>query len=173
MAQTVLLTLTTAGADTGPFDLYSNEDGFLIPFETGIAKLDLEAGYISYLVPDSAITIRIQSTNVLCTNYVDLTIGVITTTTTTSSTSSTTTTTTTVNPALYDYYLADQYVCGTCTLNITNMVVRVSTGTPITIGWYYGSTDGFTYFVKSVTTTATASEIFAPGDPDCGTVSCF
>ena len=97
MAQTVLITLTTAGADTGPFDLYSDVDGYSVPFETGVSKASLVAGYTSVLVPDGATIVRVQSDNVLCTNYIDLYL-VPTTTTTTSSTSSTTTTTTTDIP---------------------------------------------------------------------------
>lgn len=95
MAQTVLITLTLAGADTGPFDLYSNVDGFAAPFENNVAKIDLEAGYVSVLVPDVATTIRVQSDNPICGNYVDL---VIVTTTTTSTTGEPTTTTTTTAP---------------------------------------------------------------------------
>jgi hypothetical protein len=82
MAQTVLITLTTAGADTGPFDLYSDADGYVTPFETGIAKVALTSGYTSSLVPDLATIIRVQSDS-LCTNYVDLSIVTTTTTTTT------------------------------------------------------------------------------------------
>jgi hypothetical protein len=83
MAQTVLVTLTVAGADTGPFNLYSNVDGYLVPFESSVSKIDLEAGYVSTLVPDSANIIRVQSLGAICTNYLDLTIGTTTTTTTT------------------------------------------------------------------------------------------
>lgn len=103
MAQTVLITLTEAGLDTGPFNLYSNVDGFLSPFETSVAKASLVGGYLSVLVPDSTTTIRVKSMSVLCSNYIDLEISGITTTTTTStttsttSTSSTTTTTTTLS----------------------------------------------------------------------------
>jgi hypothetical protein len=35
---TVLITLTTAGVSTGPFDLYSDVDGYLVPFETLVPK---------------------------------------------------------------------------------------------------------------------------------------
>ena len=83
MAQTVLITLTTAGADTGPFDLYSDADSYVTPFETGVAKIDLTSGYTSVLVPDLATIVRVQSDSV-CTNYIDLSIVVTTTTTTTS-----------------------------------------------------------------------------------------
>ena len=109
MAQTVLITLTLAGADTGPFDLYSNVDGFAAPFENNVAKIDLEAGYISTLVPDVATTIRVQSDNPICGNYIDLiivtttttsTTGEPTTTTTTTTAPATTTTTTTVNETI-------------------------------------------------------------------------
>jgi hypothetical protein len=87
---TVLITLTTAGADTGPFNLYSNVDGYVSAFETGVSKAALVAGYSSALVPNGTTTIRIKSTGT-CVNYIDVT--VVTTTTTTSSTSSTTTST--------------------------------------------------------------------------------
>jgi len=95
MAQTVLITLTTAGLDTGPFNLYSDADGYVTPFETGVTKVALVAGYTSTVVPDAATIIRVVSTGV-CTNFIDLSITVVpTTTTTTSSTSTSSTTTTT------------------------------------------------------------------------------
>lgn len=100
MSQVVHITLITAGLDTGPFNLLSNLDGFIIPFESNVPKPSLEAGYTSYLVPDDASIVRVRSNNPLCNNYIDLLIPNVTTTTTsssttTSSTSSTTTTTTT------------------------------------------------------------------------------
>lgn len=146
---TVLITLTTAGTDTGPFNLYSNIDGFVSPFETNVAKLDLESGYTSYLVPDSTTTIRVQSNNALCANYIDLIIGTVITTT---STSSTTTTTTTINPGDFDFYLADKYTCGSCSLVQTNVIVRFPTGSSVTINRYYLSVgDGDVYKILSTT----------------------
>lgn len=76
---TVLITLTTAGADTNLFSLYSDVDGFVAPFESGISKASLLSGYTSYLVPDFTNIIRIKS-NSTCENYIDV---VLTTTTTT------------------------------------------------------------------------------------------
>jgi hypothetical protein len=81
---TVFITLTTAGADSGPFNLYSDVDAFSAPFEIGVSKIDLTSGYASSLVPDLATTIRVISTSTLCTNYVDILIESTTTTTTTS-----------------------------------------------------------------------------------------
>ena len=72
MAQTVLITLTTAGADTGPFNLYTDLDGYVTPFETGVGKAALEAGYLSTVVPDTTTTVRVKSTSLFCTNYIDL-----------------------------------------------------------------------------------------------------
>jgi len=89
---TVLITLTTAGADSGPFNLYTELDGYATPFETGVDKIDLEAGYTTALVPDYATIIRVKSTGD-CVNYIDITL-VGTTTTTTTATPTTTTTTT-------------------------------------------------------------------------------
>lgn len=92
----VLITLTTAGVDTGPFNLYSNTDSYTTAFQTSVAKSLLVAGYTSTVVPAGTTTIRVTSTGT-CTNYVDLVIsggGTTTTTTSTSSTSSTTSTST-------------------------------------------------------------------------------
>lgn len=80
---TVLITLTTAGSDSGPFNLYSDVDGFTSAFEVGVAKIDLLAGYSSSLVPDPTTIIRVMSSNFLCTNYIDLELYPVTTTTTT------------------------------------------------------------------------------------------
>ena len=89
---TVLVTLTLAGADTGPFDLYSDADGFLVALASGVSKAALEAGYSLTGVPDNATIIRTQSEGI-CTNFIDMFIsGTITTTTTSSSTTSTSTT---------------------------------------------------------------------------------
>jgi hypothetical protein len=95
---TVLITLTTAGSDSGPFNLYSNLDGFVTPFETGVSKLSLVSGYTSTLVPDYTSTVRIKSTGT-CTNYVDLIVSGSSTTTTSSST----TTSTTTSPSSFLY----------------------------------------------------------------------
>lgn len=97
---TVLITLTTAGSNSGPFDLYSNVDGYVAPFETSVRRSYLLAGYSSSLVPNYTTTIRLVSKGA-CTNYIDLALDVPPTTTSTStsaSTSSSTTTTTTTLP---------------------------------------------------------------------------
>lgn len=104
----VTITLTTAGADTGPFNLYSDVDGFISAFETGVSKASLLAGYTSSLVPNGTTTIRVMSASALCTNYIDIVISgecptttsttTISPTTTTTTSSSTTTTTTTIPP---------------------------------------------------------------------------
>lgn len=104
---TIIITLSFAGADTGPFDLYSNVDGFVTPFETGVSKADLLSGYQTSLAPDGTITVRLLDLGALCTpNTTDIyscatpncdfsgsIICDVTTTTTTSSSTSTTTST--------------------------------------------------------------------------------
>jgi len=90
---TVLVTLTLAGTDVGPFNLYSNVDGYTTPLATLVSRAALIAGYNLLNVPDTAAVIRAQSTGT-CTNYLDMYLSGGTTTTT-SSTSSTTSTSTT------------------------------------------------------------------------------
>ena len=98
---TVLVTLSLAGTDTGPFNLYSNVDGYTTPIVTGITRAALLAGYNLTGVPDAATIIRAKSTGT-CTNYIDMSI-IGGTTTTTSSTSSTTSTSTTLIPPIECY----------------------------------------------------------------------
>jgi hypothetical protein len=90
---TATITLTTAGTGTGPFDLYSDFDGYVTPFETGVDKSLLVSGYTTSLVYNGTTIIRVQSTSIQCTNYIDLSVSGITTTTTTSTSTTTTTTT--------------------------------------------------------------------------------
>lgn len=78
----ILLTLTLAGADTGPFDLYSDVDGYVAAFETGVLKADLLAGYTTTFAPTGTNVVRVKSTG-LCENYIDIVLTVPTTTTTT------------------------------------------------------------------------------------------
>jgi len=86
-----LITLTTAGTGTGPFDLYSNATGYGPTFESGVSKAALLAGYTSSFVPNVTTIIRVKSTSAGCPNYVDISVAGITTTTTSTSTTSTTT----------------------------------------------------------------------------------
>lgn len=89
---TVLITLTVAGADSGPFNLFSNIDGYTSAFETGVPRASLLAGYASALVPDYTTTVRVKSDG-MCVNYVDIVLENTTTTTTTVAPTTTTTTT--------------------------------------------------------------------------------
>lgn len=68
MTQSVYIELNLSGSDAGPFDLYSNVDSYSIPFEIGVPKSSLNAGYTSSLVPSGATTIEVKSTG-SCTNY--------------------------------------------------------------------------------------------------------
>ena len=97
MAKSATITLTTAGTDTGPFNLLSDVDSYVTPFETNVAKSSLVAGYTTNLVPDAATVVRVQSTSSFCTNSIDLAYST-TTTTSTTTVPPTTTTTTTVPP---------------------------------------------------------------------------
>ena len=104
---TILITLTLAGIDTGPFDLYSDADNYQNAFETNVSRQDLLNGYTSNNAPVGTTTVRLDSTNQTCgsvdiyscvrpnCDFTGEIICDITTTTTSTSSSSTTTTTTT------------------------------------------------------------------------------
>jgi hypothetical protein len=76
----IYITLTSAGADAGPFNLYSNVGGFTSAFATGVSKAALLAGY-SVIAPAGTTTVRIMSSGV-CTNFIDVPVSITTTTTT-------------------------------------------------------------------------------------------
>jgi hypothetical protein len=80
---TVYILLTTAGTDTGPFNLYSDADGYVAAFETGVSKAALLAGYTTTLAPGATTIVRVMSDNDTCTNYIDLPVIPCTTTTST------------------------------------------------------------------------------------------
>lgn len=134
MAQTVLITLTLAGTDVGPFDLYSDVDGYVSPFETGVLRASLVAGYLSILVPDGATVIRVKSTGV-CPNYIDLIIGGITTTTSTSTSSTTTTSTSSTSTTSTSSTTSTTTTAVPCNDYINNL------GTPL-VGIDYTACDG-------------------------------
>ncbi len=61
----------TLGTSTGPFNLYSNVNGFTAPFEVGVSRKDLSNGYPTDKIPDTTNTIRVMSTGP-CTNFIDI-----------------------------------------------------------------------------------------------------
>lgn len=97
---TVLITLTTAGDNTGPFDLYSNADGFSTIITSSIPRADLLIGYQATL-PTGTTEVLLRSTGACNSDLYLIVAGAPTTTTTTSSTTSTTSSTTTPNPSTY------------------------------------------------------------------------
>jgi hypothetical protein len=121
MAQTVTITLTSAGSDSGPFNLYSNVDGYTTAFAFSVPKASLLAGYTSVVVPDLTTTIRMLSVGI-CTNYIDVNVSGITTTTTTST--STTSTTSTTIPAPYET-LTGSFIVVNDTLSMDGAVVNL------------------------------------------------
>lgn len=143
---TVLVTLTLAGGDTGPFSLYSDADGFVNPLVTSVSRAALEAGYSLTNVPDGATIIRAQSTGT-CTNFIDLFVsGTITTTTTTSSTTSTTTTT-----APLECLIGDRNALATCSGGESALFTVTAGNTAlITPGGYYYSGTGTRYYTAYI-----------------------
>lgn len=93
----VIVTLTSPGTSTGPFNLFSSQN-LINPLVTGISRSALVSGYTLNSVPDAATFIRALSTGT-CTNSLDINITTPTTTTTTTAAPTTTTTSTTAAPS--------------------------------------------------------------------------
>ncbi len=79
---TGIVTLTAANPNTGPFNLYSDTDGFIVPFQTNVPRASLLVGYPVSNIPDGTTDIRIRSMNEVCGNYTDIIVPTTTTTTT-------------------------------------------------------------------------------------------
>ena len=65
------ISLNFAGANTGPFDLFSDADSYAVAFASAVPKASLLTGYLSSAVPDLTTICRVKSTGT-CTNYVDM-----------------------------------------------------------------------------------------------------
>jgi hypothetical protein len=118
---TVTITLTLAGSDTGPFNLYSNVDGYASAFQTNVPRGTLEAGLTTATVPDGTTEILVKSTGV-CQRDLYLNVSGAPATTTTTSTAAPSTTTTTSTPVPPEYRLAQigqQASPGGCPLGST------------------------------------------------------
>lgn len=68
---TAIITLTTAGLDTGPFNIYSNLDNYTTPFEVNVTKASLLAGFSTSAIPTNTLSVRVKSLGV-CSNFIDL-----------------------------------------------------------------------------------------------------
>lgn len=74
--------MNSAGPETGPFNLYSNVDGYMSAFAVSVPKDELIAGKY-FTVPDGTVLVRIMSVGI-CYRYEDfLLVGASTTTSTT------------------------------------------------------------------------------------------
>lgn len=112
---TLIVVLTTLGADTGPFNLFSNIGGYVNAMATNVTRAQLLAGYPISDAPDGTTIVRVKSTG-KCKNSVDVPVSgsvevstqakepyiepTTTTSTSTSTSTSSTTTTTTTYPVM-------------------------------------------------------------------------
>ena len=132
----IFIQLTSAGADTGPFSLYSNMD-MVTPFASGVSQGTLLSGD-NYNIPDGATEITISSTG-LCTTSVILPITLVpTTTTTTTVDPSSTTTTTTVAPSTTTTTTTVQWYA--YILSFGNSKIEACSASPVVA---YSSTSSF------------------------------
>jgi hypothetical protein len=169
----VTITLTTAGSDTGPFNLYSDLDGYISAFETGVAKAALLAGYTSALVPNGTTVVRVASSNPLCSNYVDILVVQcgITTTTTTTITPTTTTTTTAVSPTTTTTTTTATPTTTTTTTTVTP-TTTTTTSSSSTTTTTSSSSSTTTTTTSSSTTTTTTTEFPPPPTTTTTTTTC-
>lgn len=155
----ILITLTSAGTNTGPFNLYSNVDSYTTAFETNISKGILVAGYTTTIAPTGTTSVRVLSMGT-CSNYVDIPVVVpSTTTTTTTATPTTTSTTTAVAPGTTTTTTTE--APGPTTTTTTTPYVGPATTTTTTTSSGGGTTTTTTTAAPTTTTTTTALVYYA------------
>lgn len=148
---TIYILLTTPATDAGPFNLYSNVDGFVSAFATNVSKATLSGGYVANNVPNGTTIVRLVSVGE-CTNYIDFEVGGGPIPTT-----STTTSTTTINPFTW-YYGTFSAPGGVVPIPDENDI-DISTGTLVTavnpsgpiIVPFNSANDDFLWFAIPVT----------------------
>jgi hypothetical protein len=118
--------LSTPSTDAGPsFNIYSNTDGYVNAFATGISKSTLLSGYFTSAIPDNTTIVKLESLGPTCTNYVNIIMPTTSTTTTAS-----------------------------CNVNIKSVVTTDPTNIPANNGTatilFEGGTAPFTYKLNSV-----------------------
>jgi len=86
----VIITLINPGTDTGPFNIYTNMDNYVVPIATSVPKATLVSTGYTAVVDGNTATIKVESTGT-CTSAIFLPVIQPTTTSTTSTTSTTTT----------------------------------------------------------------------------------
>ncbi len=70
---TGIITIITIGDDIGNFNLYSNVDGYVAPFDTNVSKNTLLSGFATNNIPNGTISVRAMSTGT-CTNFLNINI---------------------------------------------------------------------------------------------------
>lgn len=150
--------LTTPTTDAGPFNMYSNVDGYTSAFATGISKSALLAGYSTSAIPNLTTIVRLVSTGV-CTNQVDFNMPATTTTTTTAVPITTTTTTaapvttTTTTAAPITTTTTTAAPITTTTTTAAPITTTTTTAAPTTTTTTTGVVQACTtYFVDNTTT---------------------
>jgi len=73
----VLIQANNIGSDAGPFNLFSQVNGFTQAFETDITSVQLLVGFVSYNVPAGTTVVRIQSINDDCNSFVDKPLSIV------------------------------------------------------------------------------------------------
>lgn len=76
---TGVITINTIGADAGPFNIYSDVDGFISAFAIDVTRDDLLAGYSTNLIPDNTNEVKINSIG-YCVNSILIQLTTTTTT---------------------------------------------------------------------------------------------
>ena len=67
-----VITISNVGNDvTGPFDLFSNVDGFLNAFANDVTLSELSSGYPTNAVPENTSIIRVFDKTGVCLSSVD------------------------------------------------------------------------------------------------------
>jgi hypothetical protein len=69
MSFSATINLTSAGTDAALFDIYSDVDGYIVPFASSVPKSTMLSGYLATNVPDGTTACRVTAN---CGTSVDM-----------------------------------------------------------------------------------------------------
>ena len=129
MSYGVLITLTDLGGLVGPFDLYSNLDGYTTPFETNIPASSFVYGYYTTSLPYGTTIIKVKSDGG-CINFLNLEIAGLPTFTPTTTNTPSPTRTPNVTPSVTPSITASNTMTPTQTSTVPVTPTQTQTSTP-------------------------------------------
>jgi hypothetical protein len=173
----LVIQFTVIGADAGPFDIYSDVNGYSAAFASGITTAQLLIGYSTTQAPDGTTVVKLKSLGACKTETLVNVTGIPTTTTSTTVNppSTTTSSSTTVGPTQHYHHEIITYTCLNNGCNSVGFGVFINKFQLTVNRYYLNPQDGQVMLITSVIPTMSLSGglvATSSGKLNCSQVDC-